>query len=51
MRRGDDAFRLVVDRSLSRLFRSKDFAALYAGHFGTPDAATLEFFQSVALPD
>lgn len=51
LRRGDDAFRLVVDRSLSRLFRSKDFAALYAGHFGTPDAATLEFFQSVALPD
>jgi polar amino acid transport system substrate-binding protein len=51
MRRGDDAFRLVVDRSLSRLFRSKDFAALFAGFFGTPDAATLEFFQSVALPD
>jgi polar amino acid transport system substrate-binding protein len=51
LRRGDDAFRLVVDRSLSRLFRSKDFAALYAGFFGTPDAGTLEFFQSVALPD
>lgn len=51
LRRGDDAFRLLVDRSLSRLFRSKDFATLYAGHFGTPDAATLEFFQSVALPD
>ena len=51
LRRGDDAFRLVVDRSLSRLFRSKDFAALYTSHFGTPDAGTLEFFQSVALPD
>ena len=51
MRRGDDAFRLLVDRSLSRLFRSKDFAPLYTGFFGTPDAGTLEFFQSVALPD
>jgi len=51
MRRGDDVFRLLVDRSLSRLFRSKDFAPLYTGFFGTPDAGTLEFFQSVALPD
>ena len=51
LRRGDDAFRLVVDRSLSRLFRSKDFAALFTTHFGAPDAGTLEFFQSVALPE
>ena len=51
MRRGDDAFRLLVDRSLSRLFRSNEFPALFAGYFGPPDAVTLEFFQSVALPD
>jgi polar amino acid transport system substrate-binding protein len=51
LRRGDDAFRLLVDRSLSRLFRSKDFAALFTTYFGAPDAGTLEFFQSVALPD
>lgn len=51
LRRDDDAFRLVVDRTLSRLFRSKDFAALYTRHFGAPDIATLDFFQSVALPD
>ena len=51
MRRGDDAFRLLVDRSLSRLFRSKDLAPLYTRYFGAPDTGTLEFFQSVALPD
>jgi polar amino acid transport system substrate-binding protein len=51
MRRGDDAFRLLVDRSLSRLFRSKDLAPLYARYFGEADLGTLEFFQSVALPD
>ncbi len=51
MRRGDDDFRLLVDRSLSRLFRSKDLAPLYTSYFGEPDPGTLEFFQSVALPD
>jgi polar amino acid transport system substrate-binding protein len=51
LRRGDDAFRLLVDRSLSRLFRSKDFGALFTTYFGVPDVGTLEFFQSVALPD
>ena len=51
LRRGDDDFRLLVDRSLSRLFRSKDVAALYADHFGAPDATALEFFRFVALPD
>jgi polar amino acid transport system substrate-binding protein len=51
MRRGDDALRLLVDRTLSRLYRSKDVAPLYATYFGPPDAGTLEFFQSVALPD
>ena len=51
MRRGDDAFRLLVDRTLSRLYRSKDLAPLYASYFGAPDAGTLEFFQAVALPD
>ena len=51
MRRGDDAFRLLVDRNLSQLYRSKDIGALYTTWFGTPDVGTLEFFQSVALPD
>lgn len=51
MRRGDDAFRLLVDKSLSRLFRSPDIGPLYTRYFGTPDPGVLEFFQSVALPD
>jgi ABC-type amino acid transport substrate-binding protein len=49
--RGDDAFRLLVDRTLSRLFRSREMAELFTSHFGTPDAASLAFLQSVALPD
>jgi polar amino acid transport system substrate-binding protein len=51
LRRGDDPFRLVVDRTLSRLFRSKDMGPLYTSYFGAPDLGTLEFFQLVALPD
>ena len=51
MRRGDDAFRLLVDRSLSRLFRSPEIGPLYTSYFGAPDPGVLEFFQSVALPD
>jgi len=51
MRRGDDAFRLLVDRSLSRLFRSPEIGPLYTTYFGAPDPGVLEFFQSVALPD
>jgi len=51
LRRGDDAFRLLVDRTLSRLFRSKDLAPLYTTFFGAPDAGTLAIFQAIALPD
>ena len=51
LRRGDDAFRLLVDRSLSRLFRSPEIGPLYTTYFGAPDPGVLEFFQSVALPD
>jgi len=49
--RGDDALRLLVDRTLSRLYRSPDLSALLATHFGAADAGLLQFFQSVALPD
>jgi len=49
--RRDDALRLLVDRSLSRLYRSADFAPLYTQWFGVPAPGTLELFQSVALPD
>lgn len=51
LRRGDDAFRLLVDKSLSRLFRSPDMGPLYSDYFGPPDRSVREFFESVALPE
>jgi ABC-type amino acid transport substrate-binding protein len=49
--RGDDDFRLIVDRTLSRLFRSAEFEAVYARWFGEPDESALEFFRLNALPE
>ena len=49
--RNDDAFRLVIDRALSRQMRSGAIAAIYASYFGAPDRGTLDFFQLAALPD
>jgi ABC-type amino acid transport substrate-binding protein len=49
--RGDDDFRLLVDRTLSRLFFSGEFAALYTTWFGEPDENTLTFFRWNRLPE
>lgn len=49
--RGDEEFRLFVDRSLSRLFRSKDIGPLYEAHFGKPDKGALSFYELIALPE
>ena len=49
--RGDEDFRLVVDRTLSRLFGSKEFGDLYAKWFGKPDEDARNFFRWTALPD
>jgi len=51
VRRGDDDFRLAVDRSLSHLFRSDAFGELYTKWFGAADEDALAFFQASALPD
>ena len=51
VRRDDDDFRLLVDRTLSRFFRSAELSRVYAEHFGAPTEAVLGFFQLVALPD
>jgi ABC-type amino acid transport substrate-binding protein len=48
---GDTDLRLLVDRTLSRLYRSPDFGALYAASFGAMEAPMAEFFQLVALPE
>ncbi len=44
-RRNDEAFRLLVDRTLSQLYMSGEIVPLYAGSFGEPDANALAFFQ------
>ena len=49
--RGDEDFRLVVDRTLSRLFGSKEFGDVYAKWFGKPDEDALNFFRWSALPE
>jgi putrescine:ornithine antiporter len=49
--RGDEDLRFVVDRSLSRLFRSEDFGTLYTHWFGTPEQNTFVFLRGNALPE
>jgi putrescine:ornithine antiporter len=49
--RGDDDMRLLADRTLSRLFSSAEFSALYSRWFGEPDAETRNFFRLSALPE
>lgn len=51
LRRDDDDFRLVVDRTLSRLYRSNEFPGLYVTWFGKPDERAVTFFRITALPD
>ena len=51
IRRGDEDFRLAVDRSLSHVFQSDGFGELYTKWFGTPDEPALAFFEESALPD
>jgi putrescine:ornithine antiporter len=51
MGRGDEAFRLVVDRALAGFYSSGDLAALYVQSFGEPDDNTLNFFRWNALQD
>jgi polar amino acid transport system substrate-binding protein len=49
--RNDDDFRLIVDHSLSQLFRSPEIRALYTKYFGEPDDAAISFFRMSAVPD
>jgi ABC-type amino acid transport substrate-binding protein len=49
--RGDDDFRLLVDRTLSRFLGTGDFHALYVKWFGEPDATAVMFFRLSALPE
>jgi ABC-type amino acid transport substrate-binding protein len=49
--RGDEDFRLVVDRTLSRLYASGGITDVYAKWFGPPDEQTLTFFRLMTLPE
>jgi putrescine:ornithine antiporter len=51
VRRGDDELRMIVDRTLSRLYTSGGIVPIYARWFGTPGEAVLTFFRMNALPE
>jgi putrescine:ornithine antiporter len=52
LQRGDEDLRLLVDRTLSRLYRSGDIQHLYATWCGgEPDADALAFFRMSTLPE
>jgi ABC-type amino acid transport substrate-binding protein len=49
--RGDEDFRLLVDRSLSKLYASTAFVGIYKKWFGEPDEPTATFFRWNILPE
>ncbi len=49
--KGDEDFRLLVDRSLSRVFRTQAIAPIYTRYFGPPGPAVLALYQMNALPE
>ena len=49
--KGDDDFRAAVDRALSHLYTSPEFAKLYAKWFGAYDDRNDTFFQWITIPD
>ena len=51
LERGDADFRLVVDRVLSQISRSKKFHDLYVKWFGKPDQSADTFFRLSTLPE
>jgi ABC-type amino acid transport substrate-binding protein len=51
MARGDDDFRLLVDKTVSQFYRSEVFPKTYTKWFGQPDSTAKNFFRWNALPD
>jgi putrescine:ornithine antiporter len=50
-KRGDDDFRLLVDRTLAHIYGSGEIGGLYAKWFGEPDGNAMTFFRWNTLPD
>ncbi len=48
--RNNDDFRLAVDRALTSVYENPQFGELYTATFGPPDADTIAFVRSVAVP-
>lgn len=48
--RGDEDFRLFVDRALSKVYDSPQLSAIYTKSFRAPDANALIFYQWMAVP-
>mgnify|MGYP006279719625 FL=1 len=49
--RGDEDLRLLVDRALSRLYRSGEVLELIERHFGRPGRDVRAFYRMSALPE
>lgn len=49
--RGDEAFRALVDRTLSRLYPTAEFRALYTQSFGEPTSDVVTFYRWNTRPE
>ena len=49
--RGDEAFRALVDRTLSRLYPTAEFRTLYTQSFGEPTADVVTFYRWNTRPE
>ena len=49
--KGDEEFRLLVDRSLSRLYRTLEIEPIITRHFGRPGPTVLAVYLMTALPE
>lgn len=49
--RGDDVFRNLVDRTLSRLYPTPEFSALYVDWFGKPSPDVVTFYRWNTRPE
>ncbi len=48
--RDNDSLRLIVDRTLSRLYAAPEFRDLFVKSFGAPSVGNLLFYEMTALP-